>query len=120
MKPYWEPHACVILRISPDQDLRNSGALDVLVVKTNNYDTIDFFITAFLLVVGCQSHINSQNVILLQSPDEMLTAEFMLSNEGNPMYALKYSDDYIILPSALGFWTSWQHQGYWIELWKNH
>ncbi|MDD3550455.1 MAG: glycoside hydrolase family 97 N-terminal domain-containing protein, partial [Bacteroidales bacterium] len=64
---------------------------------------LTFFITAFLLVVSCQSHINSQNVILLQSPDEMLTAEFMLSNEGNPMYALKYSDDYIILPSALGF-----------------
>ena len=55
------------------------------------------------MVVSCQSHINSQNVIQLQSPDEMLTAEFMLSNEGNPMYALKYSDDYIILPSALGF-----------------
>lgn len=29
--------------------------------------------------------------------------EIMLSDEGKPMYALKYSDDYIILPSALGF-----------------
>ena len=60
-------------------------------------------ITALILVVGCQSRINTQNVILLQSPDEMLTAMFMLSDKGEPMYALKYSDNYIILPSALGF-----------------
>jgi len=33
----------------------------------------------------------------------MLSLEVMLSDEGKPMYALKYSDDYIILPSALGF-----------------
>ena len=33
----------------------------------------------------------------------MLSLEIMLSDEGKPMYALKYSDDYIILPSALGF-----------------
>lgn len=64
---------------------------------------LTFFITAFLLVVSCRSHINSQNVILLQSPDEMLTAEFMLSNEGQPMYTLRYADHYIILPSTLGF-----------------
>ncbi|MFA5302517.1 MAG: glycoside hydrolase family 97 N-terminal domain-containing protein, partial [Bacteroidales bacterium] len=60
-------------------------------------------ITAFILVISCQSHINTQNVILLRSPDDMLTIEFLLSDKGKPMYALKYSDNYIILPSALGF-----------------
>ncbi|MFA5227212.1 MAG: glycoside hydrolase family 97 protein [Bacteroidales bacterium] len=61
------------------------------------------FTTALILVISCQSHANSKNAIVLKSPDDMLSLEIMLSDEGKPMYALKYSDDYIILPSALGF-----------------
>jgi hypothetical protein len=61
------------------------------------------FTTALILVISCQSHTDSKNAIVLKSPDDMLSLEVMLSDEGKPMYALKYSDDYIILPSALGF-----------------
>jgi len=61
------------------------------------------FATALILVISCQSHTDSKNAIVLKSPDDMLSLEVMLSDEGKPMYALKYSDDYIILPSALGF-----------------
>ena len=61
------------------------------------------FTTALILVISCQSHTDSKNAIVLKSPDDMLSLEIMLSDEGKPMYALKYSDDYIILPSALGF-----------------
>ncbi len=61
------------------------------------------FASALILAASCQSHSNSNNAIVLKSPDENLSLEIMLSDEGKPMYALKYSDDYIILPSALGF-----------------
>ncbi len=61
------------------------------------------FASALILAASCQYHTNSNNTIVLKSPDEILSLEIRLSDEGTPMYALKYSDDYIILPSALGF-----------------
>ena len=56
-----------------------------------------------MMICGCQEQPERESVAILKSPDGRLSMEFTVDTGGKPEYSLKYGDEYVVLPSGLGF-----------------